>query len=194
MSYQLRLKTKFLIYYLLGISTIAVILLIAYLNNRLVETSITMTLFFIFKNLFEKQYHCKSLLMCSFVSIIVFTIVSLLELPLCISILFSVIITFIINLVSYYFRDYLDNRTELNNYSAKFKKMKTKRLEELTEAELLRFLPNVKKDTIHIVYGYIHRNKGITANEYAYKYNISEALMYKYLKQVKDEYKNLVNI
>lgn len=194
MSYQRRLKLKYLSYNLLGISTIAVILLIAYLNNRLVETSITMTLFFVFKNLFEKQYHCKSLLMCSFVSVIVFTIVSLLELPLCISILFSVIITFIINLVSYYFRDYLDNRTELSNYSAKFKKMKTKRLEELTEAELLRFLPNVKKDTIHIVYGYIHRDKGTTANEYAYKYNISEALMYKYLKQVKDEYRNLVNI
>ena len=194
MSYQLRLKTKFLMYYLLGIATMVVIAFIAYLNNRLIETSITMVLFFVFKGLFDKQYHCKSLLMCSFVSIIVFTFVSLLELKLSISILASVVITFMINLISYYVRDYLDNRGEITNYKVKFNKMKSKRLEELTEAELLRLLPNIKKDTIHIVYGYIHRNKGITANEYAYKYNISEALMYKYLKQVKDEYKNLVSV
>ena len=194
MSYQRKLKIKFLFYNLLGFSTIATILFIAYLNERLIETTITVILFFIFKNLFDKQYHCKSLLMCSFVSVIVFTFVSLLELKLSISILASVVITFMINLISYYVRDYLDNKNEITDYKVKFKKMKDKRLEELTEAELLRLLPNIKKDTIHIVYGYIHRNKGITANEYAYKYNISEALMYKYLKQVKDEYKNLVSV
>ena len=193
MKYQIKLKIKFLAYYLLGIATMIVIALIAYLNNRLVETSITMVLFFVFKGLFDKQYHCKSLLMCSLVSVIVFTFVSLLELKLSISILSSVIITFMINLISYYVRDYFDNRDKMQGYEKTFKKMKSRRLEELSEDELLRLLPSIKQDVIHIVYGYLHREKGITANEYAYDYNISEPLVYKYVKQVKDAYKDLIS-
>ena len=190
MKYQTKLKIKFLMYYLLGIATIIVILFIAYFNNRLIETSITMILFFIFKGLFDKQYHCKSLFMCSFVSIIIFTVVSLLELKLSISILYSVILTFMINLSSYYYRDYIDSKDEISSYK---KKIKTKRLEDLSEEELMKLLPNIRKEVIHITYEYIHRNKRITAYAFAYNHNISEPLVYKYVKQVKDNYKNLVN-
>lgn len=193
MKYQLKLKIKFLLYYLLGIATMIIILIIAYLNNRLIETSITMILFFVFRGLFEKQYHCKSLLMCSFVSIIVFTIVSLLELKLSISILSSVIITFMINLISYYVRDYLDSRNQIIQYKNKFKKMQAKRIEELSEDELLKLFPDIRKEVIHITYEYLHRSKRITANAFAYNHSISEPLVYKYVKQVKDRYKNLID-
>lgn len=193
MKYQLKLRIKFLLYYLLGIATMIIILIIAYLNNRLIETSITMILFFVFRGLFEKQYHCKSLLMCSFVSIIVFTIVSLLELKLSISILSSVIITFMINLISYYVRDYLDSRNQIIQYKNKFKKMHTKRIEELNEDELLKLFPDIRKEVIHITYEYLHRSKRITANAFAYNHSISEPLVYKYVKQVKDRYKNLID-
>lgn len=188
-----KIRLRLILANILGIIMMVCILGFAYLNNKLIETLISIICFYIFRKLFTKQYHSFSSLKCTFISIVIYSIIVLLELNITESILFSVILTFLVNLGSYYFRDYLDNRNELKYLSDKMKKMGSKRLEEYTEEELLRLFPNIKADTIHIVYGYLHKDKGITANEYAYKYNISEPLIYKYLKQVKDEYRKLIN-
>ena len=185
--YRLYLKCKFISYSLLGIFTLALILGIAYLNNRFIETSITAMTFFIFRKLFEKQYHSKSLLLCSAISIIVFTIVSLIELPLNISILFSIVIAFIITTISYFVKDYLDSLEKLKQVS----KTRKKALENLTLKEMLELMPNIKTDIIEIVYGYLHKDKTLNAYGYARSKNISEPLVYKYLKKVRDEYKSL---
>ena len=183
---KLRIRTRLIINRIISVAVIISILVISYLNHKLLETTITMILFYIFRRMFDKQYHSYSIYGCALVSVIVFLIIIALQFNLSESILFSVIITFLVNLISYYVKDYLDTKN-------KVKKMHTKRLEELSEEELLRTLPDIKQDIIHITYNYLHRRKGVTANEFAYNYNISEPLVYKYVKQVKDAYKNLTN-
>lgn len=185
--YRLKLKLKFISYSLLGILTLTLILGVAYLNNRFIETSITAITFFIFRGLFEKQYHSKSLLLCSAISIIVFTIITFIELPLNISILFCIVISFVTTTISYYVRDYLDSLERLKQAS----KTRKKALENLTLKEMLELMPNIKTDIIKIVYGYLHKDKTLNAYGYARSKNISEPLVYKYLKKVRDEYKSL---
>ena len=182
--YKLYLKCKFISYSLLGILTLALIIGIAYLNNRFIETSLTIITFFIFRNLFEKQYHSKSLLLCSAISVIVFTIITFIELPLNISVLFCIVVSFVTTTISYYVKDYLDSKEV---------KLKKKALENLTLTEMYELMPNIKRDIIKIVYGYLHKGKTLNAYGYARSQNISEPLVYKYLKKVRDEYKSLEN-
>ena len=189
MKLKTKIKIKYILYYLLGVATLLLILFIAYLKNRLIETGITIILFYIYRNLFEKQFHAKSLLMCSFISVCVFVIIINIELSITISILFTVVLTFIITLVSYYVRDYLDNKVLVKTYKNKLESFNNKSLEALTEDELIKLMPNIRYDTIHIVYEYLHRNKHLmNASGFAYRHNISEATLYRYLKQVKEKY------
>lgn len=192
MKYQTKLKIKMLFYNFLGLCIIGIICLIAYLNNKLIETIITIVLFYIYRRLFEKQYHAKSLYLCGIISLIVFTIVIHLEVSVTISILFSIILTFIITLISYYVRDYLDNKILNKQYENKLNSFNSKCIENLTEEELINALPKIKYEVIHIVYEYLHRDKTtITASGFAYRHNISEATLYRYVKQVKQKYENL---
>lgn len=106
--YKLKLKLKMYGYSLLGVSTLSLILLFAAFNNKLFEITATIIFFFIFRTRFEKQYHAKSLINCSIISLIVFMIVTLLTIKKSISILSIVVMTYYINTLSFYVRDYLD--------------------------------------------------------------------------------------
>lgn len=176
-----------MLYTLLGLLTLIAILFIAYINQKLIETSITIILFFIFRNLYIKQYHAKSLLLCALISVITFIFIILIELRLNTSILFSVLVAFLVTLVSYYVKDYLDNKEHIN----KIKELKQKSIYNLTLNEMCDLMPNINKEILDIVYGYLHKGRTITAYAYAMSKNISEPLIYKYVKKVKDTYKSL---
>lgn len=192
MKYQNKLRLKMLGYNILGFIILGIICLIAYLNDKLIETGITIILFYIYRRLFEKQYHARSLYLCGFISIIVFIIIIRIEVSITISILFSVVLTFIITLVSYYVRDYFDNKILINTYKKKLESLNSKALENLTEDEMINLMPSIKYEIIHIVYEYLHRDKSsLTASGFAYRNNISEATLYRYVKQVKSKYENL---
>lgn len=191
MKYQSRLKLKYTLYSILGILTNAIILIIAFLLEREIEVAITMICFFVFRPLYEKQYHEKSLFRCSIVSIIVFTIVASIEVEKSISILLSVVLAFIITLVSSYIKEFIENKILLETYKNKLESIKTKCLENLTEEEIIAFMPKIRKDVIHIVYGYLHRENKINAEIYAIQNNIGVATLYRYLKLVRDTYKKL---
>lgn len=106
--FKIKLKLKLLSYNLLAFITILIILGIAYLNDRTIEMIFTIVLFYIFRSMYEKQYHSKSLMTCSLISIIVFYFISNLSMDIQSSILFSVILTYLMTTSSFYIRDYLD--------------------------------------------------------------------------------------
>lgn len=58
--------------------------------------------------LYNKQCHASNLYKCSIISIIVFIVVTILELPKATSILTALILSITLTLFSYYFRDYFD--------------------------------------------------------------------------------------
>lgn len=191
MNLKTKIKIKYALYYILGIVTLGIILLIAYFYNRLIETCITIVIFYIYRGLFDKQYHSHSIYLCSIISILVFTVVINLEVNISISILSSVVITFILTLLSYYIRDYLDQKVLINTYRTKLNNINVRCIENLTEEELISLMPGIRYGVLHIVYGYLHKPKELNANGYAYRNNISEATLYRYLKQVKTKYESL---
>ena len=161
------------------------------LKSKAIETSVVILLFFIYRRMFEKQYHASSLYLCSFISIIVFIVIINIEVSLEISILMSVILTFTITLISYYVKDYLDTKVLVQKYKSKIERYDIKCLENLTEEEMIELMPSIRYEILHIVYGYLHRAKTLTASGYAYRNSISEATLYRYLKQVKSKYESL---
>ena len=191
MKYQNKLRLKLLGYSILGILTNALILVIAWLLEREIEVAITMICFFVFRPLYEKQYHAKTLFRCSIISIIVFTTVANIEVEKSTSILLSVVLAFVITLISSYVKEFIENKILLKVYIDKLESIKTKCLENLTEEEMIAFMPKIRKDVIHIVYGYLHRENKINAEIYAIQNNIGVATLYRYLKLVRDTYNEL---
>lgn len=185
------MKIKKLGLYLLSLVTLGVILGIAILNNKAIETSITIVLFFIYRKLFTKQFHASSLYLCAFISIIVFIVIINIEVNLATSILISVVLTFTITLISYFVRDYLDTRVLVKKYRIKLETFDVKCVNNLTEEEMIKLMPSIPYDVIHIVYGYLHKPNTISASGYAYRNNISEATLYRYVKRVKTKYESL---
>ena len=190
MKLSTRRRIKRYLGWLLGIITLATALFFAYYKDRLIETSISIILFYVFRRLFEKQWHASSTYMCFFVTSIVLIIIVNAELKLSTSIFFSVIITFVLTIISYYVKDYYDNKIKLKY----IKKMNTKAIANLTLEELLTRLPNVKESIIKIVYGYWHKDRSVTLLEYVDSCNISQALLYNYINKVKSAYKDLTEI
>lgn len=191
MKYRNKLIFIYLGYFILGILVNVIILVIGWLFEREIEVAITMICFFVFRPLYEKQYHAKSLFMCSIVSIIVFTIVANIEVEKSTSILLSVVLAFVITLISSYIKEFIENKMLLETYKNKLESIKTKCLENLTEDELIQLMPGIRKDVIHIVYGYLHRENKLNAEIYAIQNNIGVATLYRYLKLVRDTYEKL---
>ncbi|WP_281512266.1 accessory gene regulator B family protein [Mammaliicoccus vitulinus] len=190
-SYRNKLKLKKIFYWILSLLTFLLILVNAFIHERLIETTITAITFFVYRKMFDKQYHASSLILCSFISIIVFGFISHIEVSLSISILMSIILTFGLTSISYYIRDFIDTKILVAQYEKKLKELNTKRLEDYNEQELKQLFPKIHHDIIHIVYGYLHKPNDEKYAHYAYTNNISEATLYRYLKQVKEAYENL---
>lgn len=191
MSYKFKLKIKMLLYHLLGILTLLVILGLGWLNNKFIETLIIVICFYIYRPLFEKQYHCKSLIHCSLVSVVVFGIISNVTIKINVSLFGSIMTTLVVTGLSYIIRDYLDIKVLAKMYHEKLKSLNSKALENLTEDELIAIMPKIKYDVIHIVYNYLHRPNYQRSVDYAYKNNISEATLFRYVKLVKENYERL---
>lgn len=191
MKYKHKWKLKKLWYRILAILTILSICVIGLLQEKLVETILSIVLFFTFSSLYEKQYHSRSLYKCSLISIIVFTIQSRVNLDFVTSIFCTIVLTFIVTYISYCVRDLFDKVLLVELYKQKLEQYEHKCIENLSEIELQSRLPDIPYDIIHIVHGYIHKPKNLNASGYAMRCHISEATLYRYLKRVKTEYENL---
>lgn len=188
MKYKTKFKLKKFWYYVLAILTQLVIVTVGFINEKPLEVICSIVFFFIFSPLFNKQYHSKSFYKCSFVSVIVYFIITRVTLKFATSVLFTIVLTFIVTSISYFVRDLLDKTLLLNEYRKRLEKFEHKCIENLTESELQDNVPTVPYDIVHIVYGYLHKPKTLNATGYALKCNISEATLYRYLKKVKEEY------
>ena len=164
-----------------GICIIGVILSFAYITNKLFETILAIILFYVYRRFYNKQYHSKSLVLCAIISVLVFTFLTLLEFPKTTSVLSPTIFILLVTTISYVFKCYID-----------LKKKKVKTFNNISKEEMLLLLPNISVEKIEIVYEYIHRDKTIKAFNYAYNKQISEQTLYRYVREVKSAYKDLV--
>ena len=105
----MKLRTKFLLVGLFhSILQFILIFSFAWLNDCLLEMAITYVCFFYFRTKFEKQYHALTSWGCTFITMIVYYIISLITPDKSISILLVIILTYFINYCSFIYRDYRD--------------------------------------------------------------------------------------
>lgn len=188
MNYKNKLELKKTLCYLAGLLIILLILTISYFYNKVVEMILTITYFYLFKNLWDKQYHSPtSLIHCGIISIIVFGIIARIELPLTTSIFSVIIISFIVTMISYYIKDYIDK----NIYIKELKSYKYKGIKSMELDYMIEIMPNIDKEILEIVYGYFHKPITMTSDIYAYKKNIGKTTLFRYINIVKKAYEEL---
>lgn len=125
----MKLKTKFLIKGLLhSLLQFIAIFTFAWFNSCIFEMSIIYVCFFIFRTKFEKQYHALTTWGCTILTMIIFYIVSLITPEKSISVILVIIFTYMINKISFYYRDYLDIKNAKNEKVAKKKKNTNRQL------------------------------------------------------------------
>lgn len=96
----------------------------AWFNNCIFEMAIIYVCFFIFRNKFEKQYHALTTWGCTFLTMIIFYIVSKITPEKSISLVLVILFTYLINTISFYYRDYLDIKNMNNSNISNSKKKK----------------------------------------------------------------------
>ena len=192
MKYKVQWKLKkYSIAITLSTIMLTTVFTIAYLNDRVIETLLTIVAYYVYRSFYEKQAHAKTLFQCTIVTIIVLGIVTKIALPLQVSMFCTVLISFAITHISYLIRDLLDKVVLVETYRKRLEAFEHKAIENLTELELIARVPNIPYEIVHIVYGYLHKGNTVNATAYAMKHHISEATLYRYLKRVKSEYESL---
>ena len=192
MKYRVKWKLKkYSIAITLSTLMLTTVFIVAYLNDRVIETLLSVLAYYLYRSFYEKQFHAKSLIQCSIISIIVLAIVSKIAMPLQISLFFTILIVFILTHGSYKLRDLIDKTLLVETYRKRLEAFEYKPIENLTELELQARVPRIPYEIVHIVYGYLHKGNTINATAYAMRCHISEATLYRYLKRVKTEYESL---
>ena len=176
-----KIKLKYVWFYILGILTILAILCVSWLNDRIYEVIITIIGFYLLRPLYNKQCHASNLYKCSIISIIVFIVVTILELPKATSILTALILSITLTLFSYYFRDYFDLKDIL-----KAKKLKVTK--GISKENLNKIIENTNlTETQKQILQYYYCNKmSITKISYLihYSYDYIVELKRKALKEL----------
>ena len=164
-------------YSVIGILELLLIFAIAWLFDRFIEMLIIVPLFFIFRSKYEKQFHAETLLQCATLSVIVIGLITALVPSKNISILVSVFVPYLITLLSYYVKDYIDKE-----------KLLSKKLESMTFEEMKERFTNYTEYDLKAVYEYINRGNKL-ADNIAMKYNYSTRQLQRIVKKMKDDLK-----
>lgn len=147
-------------------------------NGKLFETAVIYTCFFIFRGMFDKQYHAPSIWLCTLYTIIVFYIISAIAPNKELSLLLIVLLTFVINVLSFVIREYLDLK-------AKFTTIKgvkiAKGMSKDVLLSVLKRVENITELETNILIAFYCERKSI--QNIAFKYNYS----YDRIWQIKSE-------
>ena len=169
------------------IITYGSILIIAYFYNRMLEITIGVICFHIFRKFDEKTFHASTDVRCWLVSLISFWIIIELSLPLEASILSVIILSYLLTKAMYYIQDYIDLLNE--------KKLRSelKPLENLSIEELKELYSEYSLSDIHAIYMCLRKGRDITFEYIALKHNMTRMTLYRIMKKVKEKYHKLMN-
>jgi hypothetical protein len=162
------------------IITYGTILLVGILFDRIIEVSVCVLFFHIFRIFDNKTYHASNDFMCWLISTISFSVITLLSLTLTQSIFACICMSYILTKVMFFIKDYIDLKIEINN-------MVKSTLEEVSEEDLIHICNQMKVEDVKLVYKYLHQNK--IADIFCMKNGISRRTLFRYLKQVREIYK-----
>lgn len=165
------------------IITYGSILIGAYFLDMMIEASISVIAFHIFRHYDENTFHAKTSIKCWTVSLISFLILLKLALPIQQSIFVSVILSYLLTKVMYYIQEFIDMKLRDKNVDI------LKPIEEYTLDELKSEFSDIEEAYIKAVYDYMHKDRFTTCEQIVRKYHLSRATLYRVLDKVKKKIK-----
>ena len=109
------------------------LLIFGWFRDRLFEVCIYYVCFFTFRPTFPKQYHALTSWKCTFTTIIVDFIVSMIIPDKSLSLLITIVLTYAINYISFLYRDHLDNKDLQANKQQNVKSKKNSKRKQIID-------------------------------------------------------------
>lgn len=169
-----------------SIITYGSILIISYFYNKMLEISICIVCFHIFRNFDEKSYHATTSIKCFAISLIVFSVMNSVSLPIEKSIVSTIMLSYILTKIMFLVQDYIDYLKE--------KKLDKDlvRLENMSIEQLKEMFSEYSDNDIHAIYTCLHKDRSTTYEYIALKHNMSRMTLYRIMKKVKERYQLLI--
>lgn len=109
------------------------LLIFGWFRDRLFEVCIYYVCFFTFRPTFPKQYHALTSWKCTFTTIIVDFIVSMIIPDKSLSLLITIVLTYAINYISFLYREHLDNKDLQANKQQNVKSKKNSKRKQIID-------------------------------------------------------------
>ena len=161
------------------IITYGSIIIVSSLFDMVIEATISMIAFHIFRHYDETTFHAKTSIKCWIISVISFTILLKLALPLRQSVFVSICLSYLLTKVMYYTQEFIDMKLRDKNVAI------LKPVEEYTVDELKSKFPDIEEAYIKAFYDYLHKDKYTTCERIVQKYHLSRATLYRVIEKIK---------
>lgn len=165
-----------------SIITYGSILIISFFYNKMLEITISIICFHIFRKYDTKTYHATTSIKCFIVSIITFFVMNNVTLPIEKSVISAILLSYLLTKIMYYIQDYID-------YLRERKMVKDlKPLEDLSFEELKEVYNEYSDNDIHAIYACLHKDRSVNYENIAMRYNMSRMTLYRIMKKVRNKY------
>lgn len=165
-----------------SIITYGSILIISFFYNKMLEITISIICFHIFRKYDTKTYHATTSIKCFIVSIITFIVMNNVTLPVEKSAISAILLSYLLTKIMYYIQDYID-------YLRERKMVKDlKPLEDLSFEELKEVYNEYSDNDIHAIYSCLHKDRSVNYENIAMRYNMSRMTLYRIMKKVRNKY------
>lgn len=165
-----------------SIITYGSILIVSFFYNKMLEITISIICFHIFRKYDTKTYHATTSIKCFIVSMIVFFVMNKVVLPFDKSAISTILLSYLLTKIMYYIQDYID-------YLRERKMVKDlKPLDALSFAELKDIYNEYSDNDIHAIYSCLHKDRSVNYENIAMRYNMSRMTLYRIMKKVRNKY------
>lgn len=165
-----------------SIITYGSILIVSFFYNKMLEITISIICFHIFRKYDTKTFHATTSIKCFIVSLITFFVMNKVVLPFDKSAISAILLSYLLTKIMYYIQDYID-------YLRERKMVKDlKPLEDLNFEELKDIYNEYSDNDIHAIYSCLHKDRSVNYENIAMRYNMSRMTLYRIMKKVRNKY------
>lgn len=165
-----------------SIITYGSILIVSFFYNKMLEITISIICFHIFRKYDTKTFHATTAIRCFIVSMIVFIVMNKVSLPMDKSAISAILLSYLLTKIMYYIQDYIE-------YLRERKMVKDlKPLEDLSFDELKDIYDEYSDNDIHAIYSCLHKDRSVNYENIAMRYNMSRMTLYRIMKKVRNKY------
>lgn len=169
------------------IITYGSILIVGYFLNRIIEATIAVICFHIFRKYDKKTYHADTSIRCWLVSFISFGVLTKLTTPITHSIFVTIMLSYLLTKIMYYTQELIEHLQD-NKITKDLV-----RLENMSKEQLKEMFSEYSTNDINAIYMCLHKDRSTNYEYIAYKHSMSRMTLYRIMKKIRSQYNSLYN-